>query len=278
MAGTLKIIADRLKSIASIQKITKSMKMVSVAKYARAERLLKSVRPFGESTGKFFDKVALLPNEQTEDILIFAITSDRGLCGACHSSVAKKAASTLVNEKTTSKNQWNVVCVGDKARSVLHYKHSNAIIMVAKEIGKKPPTFVDASLLAMGVRGTGAVDKYWILIYNKFKSMMAYETTVIRISNIPSILDSPKLLPYDIEDTDIMYYVQFSKASIIYYVMVESACTEHSARMTAMDTATTNASEMIGKLRLKYNRGRQATITKELIEIISGAAALKKND
>lgn len=278
MAGALKIVQNRIKGVQSVQKITKSMKMVSVAKYGRAERLLRQVRPFGETTKKFFELIPLQP--QNEEMLLFVMSSDRGLCGGCHTYVSRYAARYIENSEDKEKDtNLKLVCVGDKSRSILQYKYRKHIIMVVREVGKRPPTFLDASLIALGIRGTGFINKNWVVIYNKFKSMVSYETTNIMVPNIPNVLESPRILPYDdVEDEDIESYCQFAKAAIIYYALVECSVSEHAARVTAMDKATTNASEMLQKLRLKYNRGRQANITKELIEIISGAAALKTDD
>jgi F-type H+-transporting ATPase subunit gamma len=115
------------------------------------------------------------------------------------------------------------------------------------------------------------------IVYNKFKSVVSYTTTEIPIFSINSISTAPKLTVYDSLDADVIQsYVEYSLSSLIYYTMKENACSEQSSRMTAMDGASKNAGEMIEKLSLTFNRTRQAVITRELIEIISGAAALKK--
>ncbi|XP_075233620.1 ATP synthase subunit gamma, mitochondrial-like [Lycorma delicatula] len=273
--STLKIISDRLKSVTSIQKITKSMKMVSVAKYARAERLLKSVRPFGLGGKIFFSKAGVEPPDDDE-VLIFAVTSDRGLCGSCHANVAKFTIRSLT---ASTKDHLKVVCVGEKVKAVLQYKFREKIIMVCKDIGKKPPSFLDACMIGLGIRNTGFMDKCWIIVYNNFKSMISYETAQLFIPSAALVIRAPNMQAFDdVDEDDVNMYVQFSKVALLFYAMVESSCSEHSARMTAMDTATNNAGEMIGKLRLTFNRGRQASITRELIEIISGAAALKGED
>jgi F-type H+-transporting ATPase subunit gamma len=112
-------------------------------------------------------------------------------------------------------------------------------------------------------------------VYNKFKSVVSYTTSEIPIFSINSINAAPKLSVYDSLDADVVQsYMEYSLTSLLYYTMKENACSEQSSRMTAMDNASKNASEMIDKLALTFNRTRQAVITRELIEIISGASAL----
>uniref|UniRef100_A0A2K6FE13 ATP synthase F(1) complex subunit gamma, mitochondrial n=1 Tax=Propithecus coquereli TaxID=379532 RepID=A0A2K6FE13_PROCO len=192
--ATLKDITRRLKSIKNIQKITKSMKMVAAAKYARAERELKPARVYGVGSLALYEKADIKVPEDKKKHLLIGVSSDRGLCGAIHSSVAKQMKSEV------------------------------------------------ATLTAAGK-----------------------EVMIVGIS----------MSIYDDIDADVLQnYQEYNLANIIYYSLKESTTSEQSARMTAMDNASKNASEMIDKLTLTFNRTRQAVITKELIEIISGAAAL----
>jgi len=272
--ATLKDIRMRLKSVKNIQKITKSMKMVSAAKYARAERDLKPVKPFGAGAQAFYER-AEVKSDESEDpkTLLVAITSDRGLCGAVHSSVAK-AIKLMINE---SKNPDNikVVCVGDKSRGMLARIYSKNILMNFNDIGRKPPTFADAAFIAQNIIASGYEFSKGILLYNKFKSVVSYQTTQMPLHTLTAIQAAPKISIYDSLDSSVLQmYQEYSLASLIYYALKENATSEQSSRMTAMDNASKNAGEMIDKLTLTFNRTRQAVITRELIEIISGASAL----
>jgi len=270
--ATLKHISLRLKSVKNIQKITQSMKMVSAAKYARAERELKLARPFGEGAQAFYKNAEVAaPEDAKAPKLIVAMSSDRGLCGAIHSSVGKVIRTDL----QTMADSTKVVCVGDKARTILQRVFSQNIILAGKEIGRKVPSFQDAAKTAQAILDCGYQYDGGKIVYNRFRSVVSYATTEIPIFSINAINSAPKLSVYDSIDADVLQsYTEYSLASLIYYTMKENACSEQSSRMTAMDNASKNAGEMIGKLSLTFNRTRQAVITRELIEIISGASAL----
>ncbi|KAI5716653.1 ATP synthase subunit gamma, mitochondrial isoform X1 [Diaphorina citri] len=269
--ATLKAISIRLKSVKNIQKITQSMKMVSAAKYTRAERELKAAKPIGAGASAFYSKAEVTTPEGTESPkeLLIAVTSDRGLCGAVHTSVAR----WIRNELQTKGDKVLVITIGDKSRAILQRLYGNNIILAANEVGRRPPTFLDASKVAQ------ETSKYNFtsgkIIYNKFKSVVSYTTSDLPIFSLASVTAAPKLGVYDSLDADVIQsYLEFSMAAMLYYAMKEGACSEQSSRMTSMDNASKNAGEMIEKLTLTFNRTRQAVITRELIEIISGASAL----
>ncbi|XP_036318588.1 ATP synthase subunit gamma, mitochondrial [Rhagoletis pomonella] len=270
--ATLKAISIRLKSVKNIQKITQSMKMVSAAKYSRAERDLKAARPYGIGAQQFFEKTEIQSDEKAEPKkLMIAMTSDRGLCGAVHTGVARHIRNELAKGDANTK----LFCVGDKSRSILSRTYGKNILMVANEVGRLPPTFLDASKIAHEVSKTGYDFTEGQIVYNKFKSVVSYQLSTLPVFNTPTVEKSDKLAVYDSLDSDIIQsYLEYSLASLIFYTMKEGACSEQSSRMTAMDNASKNAGEMIEKLTLTFNRTRQAVITRELIEIISGAAAL----
>lgn len=167
-----------------------------------------------------------------------------------------------------------------------------------QQVGRIPPTFLDASKIAIEVLNSGYDYSHGKIVYNKFRTVVSYNLSEIPIFSLKSVevssqkkmvgwwqrnsnfrqfisQSSDKLVAYDSLDADIIRdYLEFSLASLLFYSMKEGACSEQSARMSAMDNATKNAGEMIDKLALTFNRTRQAVITRELIEIISGAAAL----
>jgi len=272
--ATLKDIRMRLKSVKNIQKITQSMKMVSAAKYARAERDLRQARPYGDGASSFYKAAEVSPAEDQKNTLIIAISSDRGLCGGVHSSIAKKVRFWMIENPNLSPNA-KIICVGDKVKLILQRFHSPNIMMSFNDFGKKPPVFEDATAVANAILDSGFEFDSGILLYNRFKSVVSYETTNAPIFSLEAITAAPKITVYDSLDAEVLRsYQEYSLASLIYYAMKENACSEQSARMTAMDGASKNAGEMIDKLTLIFNRTRQAVITRELIEIISGAAAL----
>jgi len=165
------------------------------------------------------------------------------------------------------------IAIGDKSRSMLGRLFKNDMLMHFVDIGKKPPLFQDASTVALEILKSGYQFDVGQMYHNIFRSVVAYKTTVMPIFNFQSLSEAKKLSLYDSVDEDVLTsYREFSLASLIYFALKESACSEQSQRMSAMDNATKNAGEMIDGLTLKYNRQRQAVITNELVEIISGAA------
>jgi F-type H+-transporting ATPase subunit gamma len=270
--ATLKQISMRLKSVKNIQKITQSMKMVSAAKYARAERELKACRPYGEGSKQFFEKAEVAaPAGEEQKKLYIAITSDRGLCGAVHTGIARYIRGELANDSNIK-----VICVGDKSRAILSRLYAKNIVLACNEIGRMPPQFLDASKLANEIMNLGYDFSDGKIIYNKFRSVVSYKINDMPIFSLKTVEKSDKLTVYDSLDADVIQsYLEFSLATQLFYAMKEGACSEQSSRMTAMDNASKNAGEMIDKLSLLFNRTRQAVITRELIEIISGASALE---
>jgi len=273
--ANLKAIAIRLKSVKNIQKITQSMKMVSAAKYARAERDLKAAKPYGHGAATFYEQAEVkAPNEEKPKELFVAMTSDRGLCGGIHSSICKSIRNKLL-ERGEDLSNVGIICVGDKSRAQLSRLFGKQILMVGNEIGRLPPQFGDASKVAENILGSDFEYDVGNLYYNEFKSVVSYKTSEMPIFSANSVTSAEKISVYDSLDADVIQsYMEYSLASMIYYAMKEGACSEQSSRMTAMDNSSKNAGEMIDKLTLTYNRTRQAVITGELIEIISGAAAL----
>merc|ERR1712170_258538 len=261
------------------------MKMVSAAKYSRAERDLKAAKPYGEGAQAFYKsaevgtdaegnaKAIEGPAGAAPKELFVALTSDRGLCGGVHSSICKTIRNELL-EKSSLENV-GIICVGDKSRAQLGRLFAKNILCVGSEIGRLPPQFGDASKIASAIMTSGFEFDHGRLFYNQFKSVVSYKTSQIPIYSNGVVNAADKLSLYDSLDADVLQgYLEYSLASLIYYTLKEGACSEQSSRMTAMDNSSKNAGEMIDKLTLKFNRTRQAVITGELIEIISGAAAL----
>lgn len=272
--ATISQLALKLASVKSITKITSSMKMVSAAKFARAEKALRAVRSMGPASTALVQKSGIEIDNEAEQQLTVMISSDRGLCGAIHSGVAKhvKAVDAAFPDNVTHK----MVSVGDKTRGLMARTHGDQILLAANEFGRLPPTFSEASLVASQVLGSGFEFTNGRLVYNHFRNAASYECREIPLVNAKTFEGKAELDEYDggCETEVIESYCEFSMASNIFYGMLEQQSSEQSARMTAMENATNNANDQIESLQILYNRTRQAKITTELIEIISGAAAL----
>jgi len=250
------------------------MKMVSAAKYAKAERDLRLARPYGSGAQAFYEKAEITQDEKKPNHLIIAMTSDRGLCGSVHSNIVRAIKAAIPAKPPGT--DFKLIAIGDKARSILSRLYKDKMLLHFVDIGKRPPLFQDAAIVALEILKCPYEFDFGELYYNVFRSVVAYRTTIQPVFTPQSISQGNKLSLYDSVDEEVLRsYREFSLASLVYFAMKESACSEQSQRMTAMDSATKNAGEMIDKLTLKYNRQRQAVITNELVEIISGAAALK---
>merc|ERR1711899_108591 len=174
--ANLKAIAIRLKSVKNIQKITQSMKMESAAKYARAERDLKAARPYGTGAQAFYEHAKVEEDEApAKKELYVALTSDRGLCGGVHSSICKTIRNELLEKP--SLDNVGIICVGDKSRAQLGRLFSQNIICVGSEIGRLPPQFGDAAKIAAQIMTCGFQFDFGKAYFNKFKSIVSYQTT-----------------------------------------------------------------------------------------------------
>lgn len=168
-----------------------------------------------------------------------------------------------------------LVLIGEKARAFLARKFSDHFLMSFTEVGKKPPTFEDASMITEALLNCDYKFDKASVYYNKFRTVVSYTTMDQPIFSLEQLQQAPSLALYDsVDDEALRSYNEFLLSSFLFYALKEAAASEQSARMTAMQSATKNANELIDALKLTYNRTRQAVITKELIEIISGAAAV----
>ncbi|XP_046977328.1 ATP synthase subunit gamma, mitochondrial-like [Vanessa cardui] len=295
----LKQVSLRLKSVKNIQKITKTMKMVSASKFTKAERELVSARPFGYGPQKFYESSHLIAkvgkkddktkadapaetppegvegkDEKKVKRIYVAVTSDRGLCGGVHTGVARRIRRSLTTRSADAVAN-RLVCVGDKSRAMLRRQYSENMLINVKDIGRIAPVFKDASTIAAAIVQSGYMYDIGEIYYNKYFSPVKYEMTIIPFFTKSKIEAAPNMNAFDdVEDDQLESYSEWTFAALLFYALKESAASEQSARMAAMDNATKNADDMIRKLTLLFNRTRQAVITRELIEIISGAAAL----
>jgi len=269
--ATLRDIDTRLKATKNIQKITKSMKVVSAAKFNTADRQLKPARVYGHGQEAFYEQAEVAQDQASHTHLIVTMSSDRGLCGGIHTSLFKAIRAALPEKPAGTKVK--LICVGDKQRGLFARLFSDLIVAHFAEVGKKPLVFKDAAAVANAV----LAEDYDVgeLYYNKFKSVISYVPTITPLYNKDAVALGGQIALYDSVDAEVLQsYNEFALANKIFIALREGCASELSARMTAMEGASKNAGEMIEKLTLLFNRKRQAVITSELIEIISGAAAL----
>jgi len=207
-----------------------------------------------------------------EKQLIIAITTDRGLCGGVNSAVGRQVK-TLARKLIAQNKEVEIMVVGDKGMASLRRDMGAYISAGFLELSKAPLTFAATSIIAD--RAVASKFDQATIVYNYFKTKLAYEPTQLVIRGIKSLQDSKvESSTYEFDTSCLPDLFEFNLANTLYYCIVENSTVELSSRTMAMDNATRNAGDMISRLTLFYNRSRQAVITKELIEIISGAAAV----
>lgn len=266
--ATLREIEQRLKSIKNISKITATMKMIASTKLTRAQRAMETARVYGTAGSEIYHEAETTAPEGGKTLYI-TVSSDKGLCGGIHSSVSKKTRKLVDADQNSS-----VVVLGDKAKAQLSRAIPEHLSLTFASVGKDVPTFADAATIADTIFSSGVEFDKIEIIYNHFKSVIAYEAMSIQAYSEETFKASPKFAAYEVEDDVTANLGEFSLANAIYWALVEGHACEISARRTAMENASNNASDMIDKLTLFYNRSRQAQITNELVDIITGASAL----
>jgi F-type H+-transporting ATPase subunit gamma len=278
-------IRRRIRSVKNTQQITKAMKMVSAAKLRRAQDRTIAARPYGTLLRKVLGNVAaavandesaaenpLLARREEHRILLVVITGDKGLAGAFNTNLIKTASRFAAEH---SGAQITFELIGRKGRDYFR-KREVAVSGEAVGLAAKVKYEETAAIArrAMDLFRNQEIDAVY-LVYNEFKSVVSQKLTLSRVlpAELPEqanpvdyIFEEP---PAQMLNTLLPKYVEME----FYRALLESAASEHAARMTAMDSATSNAAEMIDKLTLYMNRVRQASITKEIIEVVSGAAA-----
>ncbi|KAJ8902355.1 hypothetical protein NDN08_006762 [Rhodosorus marinus] len=284
--ANLKAVRNRMRSVSSISKITKAMKMVAAAKLRGVQTKQELARPFSKAMADFFKHLedstegAQTPTAgsgepESKKKLIIPMTSDRGLCGGVNSSVVKDVKAMYRTETM----RGDIMLVGDKGRDALTRVAAKDIVVSFKDAFKTPPTFTQVCVIAEEVLNR-PVDTITI-VYNQFKSVISQIVTRQVVYGLSFLEENAaRFDEYEFE-TDLdgaaafrdLY--EFQLATQLYSAMLENSTSEQAARMSAMDNATNNAKDMLSRLTLTYNRQRQAVITSELIEIISGAEALK---
>ncbi|MBV62937.1 MAG: ATP synthase F1 subunit gamma [Rickettsiales bacterium] len=280
-----KDLKNRIKSITSIKKITKAMKMVAASKLRQVQNALEAVRPISGLTTSVVSEIQnTLLNMETENQskesikkLVIVISSDRGLCGGINSSVVKD---TRLNIKSSQKNNEliELYTIGDKAKDVLVRSHAHHMNTAISETAKRKLSFAIASIISEDILKSQF--DVCEIVYNQFKSVISQNLVRSQLysrNNLNKAFFDWNTYEFDSEKSSVLYDLyEYNLAIAIYNAMLENATSEQGARMNAMDSASRNASEMIDKLTLTYNKARQAAITSELIEIISCASAVAK--
>ena len=303
--SNLKDLKVRINSVKSTQKITSAMKMVAAAKLKRAQEGAEAARPFASRMERmvaaFGDSIAgidgapkmLAGTGKEETHLIVACTADRGLCGGFNSSIAREVRKMVLDLKRDSK-AVKILCVGRKGRDNLKRDFENDIIDTIEGIGKSSVEYTEATEVADRITRLFDEDGFDVctIVFNRFQSAMTQIPTAQQLipfaapeaeqeSNAEVASKAAEEGPQPIfifepEEQDILSELLPRNIGVqIFQALLESAASEHGARMTSMDNATRNAGEMIDNLSIIYNRTRQAAITTELVEIVSGAEALK---
>ncbi|KAL5478465.1 ATP3 [Sanghuangporus weigelae] len=268
--ATLRELELRLKSVRNIEKITKSMKMIASTKLAKAQRAMQAGKAYGSANSEVFQNSPA--EEGAKRKLFLVISSDKGLCGGIHSSVSK-ATRRFYQEGEVDKDTPLMV-IGDKSKAQLSRILPNNLVLTFNQIGRDVPTFADAASVADLITTSGAKYDEVQIVYNKFVSAISYESNSMVVAGEELLKEAPGFKAYEMEDDVTKDLAEFALANAIYSALVESHACEISSRRNAMDNASKNAGEMINSLTLKYNRGRQAAITNELVDIITGASAL----
>jgi F-type H+-transporting ATPase subunit gamma len=301
--ASLKALKNRIGSVKSTQKITKALNMVAAAKLRRAQQNALSARPYSTRMAEVVSSLAsrvtvgpqspkLLAGTGNDQVhLIVVATGDRGLAGAFNTNIvraARRTADALIADGKTV----HFYLVGRKGRPVIQRYYPKAIAGQYDTSGMKAPTYGDALAIAKEVTerfGAGQFDVAH-LAYANFRSTLLQEPTVDQIIPVPpreadkgpdfavaghKIASSPAAVEYEPDEDEILEELLPKNIAVqIYRAMLENQAGFYGSQMTAMDNATRNAGDMINKLSIKYNRQRQAAITTELVEIISGAEAL----
>ncbi|HPA85675.1 MAG TPA: ATP synthase F1 subunit gamma [Deltaproteobacteria bacterium] len=284
--ASLKDLKNRIGSVKKTEQITSAMRMVAAAKLRRAQSDIIAARPYAIKTNEVLislvtrtnpDMHPLLRVREPKKCVLVVVASDRGLCGSFNQNVFRRA-DAFIKENKGKYEELSLVLVGKRSRDFFKRKQ----VKVRKSIVIGNPSYELASEIGDDLIDgyiNGEFDELYI-IFNEFKSAMTqilHEDRVLPVERIESDDEMVKVeyLCEPTEDVLLDALLPMSLKIFFYRALLESAASEHGARMTAMESASGNAGDMIEKLSIKYNRARQAAITTELMEVVSGAEALK---
>lgn len=289
---SLKTYRLRIRSVQSTQKITKAMKMVAAAKLRRAQEQAMAARPYAEAMDKILASLGasfkggtgprLLAGTGSDKVhLVIVATGDRGLCGAFNSSIVREAR-RVIRALLAEGRAVKIFCVGRKGRDQLRRDFGSLIVETMTDLGRPRLSFGNAEKVAQRVMAMFDAGEFDVatVVFNRFKSAMTQIVTVQQLIPPPAPEAAPvatggAAYEFEPDEGEILADLLPRNLTVqIFGVLLENAASFYGSQMTAMDNASRNAGEVIKKLTLQMNRSRQATITKELIEIISGAEAI----
>ena len=293
--ASLKALRGRINSVKSTRKITSAMKMVAASKLKRAQSQAEAARPYAERMQRMLAALAqsaqgsptaplmLVGTGQDRVHLLVVVTADRGLAGAFNTNMGRAARDAIKRLEGEGK-QVKVLTVGRKGRDYLRREHAKRLVGEFSFAGKKRVEFSDVNEVAAKISQMLSSHEFDVctVIYNRFVSVISQVPTESTLIPLTIAADGGKRAEgrqaqYEFEPDEeaiLAALLPRNMAIQLFRALIESAAGEQGARMSAMDNATRNAGEMINRLTLNYNRTRQANITRELIEIISGAEAL----
>ena len=290
---SLKDLKNRIESVKSTRKITKAMQMVAAAKLRRAQESAEAARPYAERMTGVLSNIAISAKDRddapallkgtgsAERHLLVVCTSERGLCGGFNTSIVKLAKEHIAKLQSDGK-KVSILCVGKKGREQLKREFESQFVEPIIFEGIKRITYGEAEQVADQVLGSfeGGDFDVVTLFYAEFQSVISQVPTALQLipASIPETEgEAAAATSYEYEPDESVLLDELLPKNVttqIFRALLENAASEQGARMSAMDNATRNAGEMVDKLSIQYNRSRQAAITSELIEIISGAEAL----
>lgn len=293
--ASLKELRSRIASVQSTQRITSAMKMVAAAKLRKAQQSAEAARPYAERMERMLGSLAagakgdnapkLLAGTGKDDThLLVIVSSDRGLCGGFNGNLVRNVRNKISSLESAGKTV-KLIIIGRKGVTLLRRDHGGKFVEKYEELAKPAPTYEGADRVVSQIMSMFDAGEFDVctLFYNKFVSALTQEVTPLQLIPFASgdgDIGDPAAgsdTPYEYEPSEeaILSALLPKNLSVqVFRAMLESFASEQAARMTAMDNATRNAGDMIHSLQITYNRSRQAQITKELIEIISGAEAL----
>jgi len=282
--ASLKALRARINSVKSTRKITSAMKMVAASKLKRAQTQAEAARPYAERMQRMLATLARSAAGSPTAPPMLVGTADRGLAGAFNTNVGRAARSAILRLEGQGKTV-RVLTVGRKGRDYLRREYASRLVGEFSFAGKKRVEFSDVNEVAARVTAMLAAGEFDVctIVYNRFQSVISQVPTEMQL--IPLAIPEAEAVPettgpqaqYEFEpdeETILAALLPRNMAIQLFRALIESAAGEQGARMSAMDNATRNAGDMINRLTLNYNRTRQANITRELIEIISGAEAV----
>jgi F-type H+-transporting ATPase subunit gamma len=291
---SLKDLRNRIGSVKQTQKITSAMKLVAASKLRRAQEQAEASRPFAERMSDMLANLGasvadresaprLLAGTGSDQVhLLVVATADRGLCGGFNASIAR-GARNRIRELLEAGKEVKILCVGRKGRDMLRREFGSLIVDTIEGVGRRRLEYAEAAGIGARLERMYEAGEFDVctIVFNRFRSVISHDLTLQQLIPVePAAVDRDTAevkAVYEFEPDEQTILTELLPRNLavqIYRALVENAASEQGARMTAMDNATRNAGDMIDRLTLFYNRTRQAQITKELIEIVSGAEAL----